>query len=101
VAVANERRYREFVMCCCSHNRRGSSTRIVTNGHLRNLVPYRIGLLYTANSMGSKAGDETGKKERPLKNIPFCPISAKASLKCLCQTHPAMRDSKYCMYSSG
>jgi hypothetical protein len=63
VAVANERRYREFLMCCCSHNRRGSSARIVTNGHLRNLVPYRIGLLYTANSMGGKGGAETGKKE--------------------------------------
>lgn len=63
MAVANKRYCREPAMFGCSHSWRGSSTRIFTNGHLRNLVTCCLGLLYSANSLGSKTGDKAGKKE--------------------------------------
>jgi hypothetical protein len=63
VAVANERHCWESTLFGFADSWRGSPTRIFTNGDLRNLVTCRIGLLHSANSMGSKRGDKEGKKE--------------------------------------
>lgn len=55
-------------MLGCACYGRGSSTRISTHGHLRDLVTCRVGLSLTADGMGGKSDDKTIKKKMNDKN---------------------------------